>query len=876
MRYGVLVTCLLATALAPSCAAGQEQRFPFAIPWNDATHSAVDVSSLNPAPLDESRRIAVRDGHFCDATGRRVRFVGTNLAAGACFPRKEDAEPVAAHLHKLGLNCVRLHHMDSGWAEPNMFHLSGGSYGKRTDQLDPESLDRFDYLIYQLKQHGIYVDLNLHVGRAFSELDGLPDTDKLPDMGKVVSYFEPTIIARQQLYAEQLLTHYNPYTKTRYAEEPTVAMIELTNEDSLLDSADSIPGLPPHYRNLLAAGWNRYLKAKHGSTAKLLKAWNAEAVPLGANLLKNPRFEEGTVAWNLEQHEAARAEMTVEPIPAGAGAPPGKALRLAKLQLDKVGWHLQFTQPGLSLSEGQRYTLSFAARAGADRSLAVSVMLDQDPWRNVGMAAKASLTPRWQRYDHTFVARGVVPQHIRINFGFGDEEPGFELADLSLRPGGGGVALASGESIEQGSMMLPPLSDSPRGWDFAAYLIQVESDFSQGMRDYIHKTLGSKAPVACTQASYGGIGGAWRESQLDWVDMHAYWQHPWFPNRPWDSDDYRIGNTPMVREAGGGTLFDLASYRVAGKPFTVSEYDHPAPSEYAAEMVPMIFSYAAWQDWDGVFLFAYNGDDTDWDRDRIEGFFDQEAHPGKLAFVPSAAELFLRGYLMPAPERQTLLVPRPRLSELVAGGGVWRAWESAAAGHPLGFLSRRNALRFAPDGALQVERAGSPSGPSSPVSWQTQDPSQALFTVDSPCYKAVAGFPGGRAIRLGDVTLQVEPTLRGFVSMTLVSLDGRPLAESRSLLLTVADKVENVGLEWNADRTFAAHAWDRGPTMADPVTAEVNLGTKAAQASVYALDGAGRRTATVPCTISGGRLRFRTTPRDKTLWYEVETAGATP
>ena len=85
-----------------------------------------------------------------------------------------------------------------------------------------------------------------------------------------------------------------------------------------------------------------------------------------------------------------------------------------------------------------------------------------------------------------------------------------------------------------------------------------------------------------------------------------------FPHRDWDVNDYHIVNTPMVRDPQGGTLFGLAAYRMAGKPLTVTEYDHPAPSEWAAEMVPMIFTTAAAQDLDGVFLFAYDHGAAGW------------------------------------------------------------------------------------------------------------------------------------------------------------------------------------------------------------------------------------------------------------------------
>ena len=35
-------------------------------------------------------------------------------------------------------------------------------------------------------------------------------------------------------YARALLDRVNPYTKTRYPAEPAVAVVELTNEDTLL------------------------------------------------------------------------------------------------------------------------------------------------------------------------------------------------------------------------------------------------------------------------------------------------------------------------------------------------------------------------------------------------------------------------------------------------------------------------------------------------------------------------------------------------------------------------------------------------------------------------------------------------------------------
>ena len=232
-------------------ATGGARGFPFVLPWDDASRTITDVSALNPAPLNEPRRVAVKGGHFVDRTGRRVRFFGTNITAGACFPRKEDAATIAARLRKFGFNCVRLHHMDAPWSDPNLFHFRGGSFGKKTDRLDPRSLDRLDHFVYQLGRHGIYVDVNLHVTRAWGAADGFPEADRIDQQGKVVAYFEPRAIALQKQFARQLLDRRNPYTKLRYADDPAVALVELNNEDSLLGSSDAIRTMPPHYRNVL-------------------------------------------------------------------------------------------------------------------------------------------------------------------------------------------------------------------------------------------------------------------------------------------------------------------------------------------------------------------------------------------------------------------------------------------------------------------------------------------------------------------------------------------------------------------------------------------------------------------------------------------------
>jgi len=86
--------------------------FPFVLPWNDATPGVTDLSSWLDTPAGKHGFIhAERDGHLY-AGRRRIRFFGVNFCFGANFPRRDDAESIAARLAKFGINVVRFHHMD--------------------------------------------------------------------------------------------------------------------------------------------------------------------------------------------------------------------------------------------------------------------------------------------------------------------------------------------------------------------------------------------------------------------------------------------------------------------------------------------------------------------------------------------------------------------------------------------------------------------------------------------------------------------------------------------------------------------------------------------------------------------------------------------
>ena len=109
----------------------------------------------------------------------------------------------------------------------------------------------------------------------------------------------------------------------------------------------------------------------------------------------------------------------------------------------------------------------------------------------------------------------------------------------------------------------------------------------------------------------------------------------------------------------------------------------------------------------------------------------------------------------------------------------------------------------------------------------------------------------------------------GFASLAMLAVDGKPLSESRQLLLTVAGNVENTGMGWNREHTSVGRAWGRAPTVCEGIGAKISLKTKLGRYRLYALDGKGGRQSEVPVQVQDGSLVFTVGSAFQTLWYEL-------
>ena len=861
-------TVLFALAACfPCCASAAigEGRFPFVISELDPG-SVANVSVYNRAPAGQEGSLILRDGRFYTADGARVRFLATNLTFASAFPDKALAPSIARRMASLGINCVRFHHLDNQYKPRGIWDPAY----KDHRHMDAEQLDRLDFIIYQLKQQGIYTNLNLHVSRQFNEADGFENVAELPKYDKGVDNYEPRMIQLQREYAKDLLTHYNPYTQTRYVDEPCLAMVELNNENSLLQFAfgQTLHSLPEPYVGQLRGLWLGFLQDRYHNTENLRRAWDEGSKPPGEEMIRDPEFSDGTAQWVLEsRHRQADVFEVVD------DPQVGHALHARLNTLGVNSWDFQIHQVGHTLTEGELYTVRFKIKAAPPRTVTVGMRYDEPDWRSVGLSAPVQADGQWSEHVLTFKAREPRDGHNRLSFNCTNSLGDVWLAEVSLRPGGL-RGLDPEQSLEDGTVAFPVANDTDRAReDWFSFAMELERKYTEGLYEYLKQDLGLKAPVIDTQASYGGLGGVLRESRLDYIDMHAYWQHPVFPGRSWDGSNWRIGNSPMTARLGADTLTHLAMHRVAGRAFTVSEYNHPAPNDYRAECMPMLAAFAGLQDWDGIFQFDYGTTPEQWEDARIGGYFTMVTDPAKLAFLPIAANLFRRGDVASAQMEVRLRVPRGEVARLLVehGNSVTSAWSRAGVPRRAA-VRHRVAVEWTEEGELWADEVeldeAAVTSDTGQVLWDNATEGEDRFLVDTEKTKVLLGHIAGKTVQVGELSFDIGETETGWAAVALTSMDDLPLDRSQRMLLVAMSKAENQDMGWDEGRTTVGTRWGKGPTVVEGVGMKVKFGA-GRTLWTYPLDGRGARSGE-PVVSAAGEVCPG--PDNKTIWYELAAA----
>jgi len=899
--------------LTNSVLAAQSAWFPFTIPWDDDSKTVVDSSDLlvdfpgqDPAAVIDARGFvrAGTDGHFYFAkSGKRARFWGVNFTFNANFPPCPDeplrageysdthvADKVARHLAKLGVNVVRFHHMDF-FAAPNGI-FDPRFFPNDTQHLDAGQLRRLDYLIYQLRRNGIYVNLNLKVARHFGSGDGVADTAQFTgnlSFFQGVSHFNSRMIELQKDYARQLLTHRNPYTGLAYVEDPGVLNIEIANEDSLfgnmlndggLNYIAANPGsLPRRYSEELDERWNRWLVQRYGNHEALRAAWKSNDLPGDStDKMRNGGFENGMADWTVQQIPTAQASAVIEN---GAG-PDGSSALKVQVTSDGVNWHVQAFQNGHAMNSGRYYEISFWARAAAAGELTLDVMKGAPPWQNYGLSRTFQAGTTWTRFSARFLANESDDTTVRPTFELGAKNNTFWIDQVEFR-------LSSprdfdvDENLDSGNIRRPYRSELPsyteaRTRDLFRFYSEIDENYFGEMRRFVKEDLGLQSLVAGTAPWWDYLGDTAIQSKMDFVDGHYYWDHPFWVGVPaWSPTGWRIRNQPQINDLQD--LSALASQAVAGKPFTVSEYNYVFPNRYALEGPLLMALIANLQDWDAVYLFDYAGSTAAFDDAITTSFFSQAGNPVKSAQLPIAARIFIANQNQAATKELGINLARDELAFGYARGLVNGASLLASKG-----LDRRYFLQSkiriqsfdraetSPiDGALPEINVTSSNGE---LLWDRGNAQRSWMRVTAAGVQGGIGFLKGRLVDLGAWSFRAGEEAPDHLAVLLQSGENSRIRESRRLILSIWTEHQNTDMVWNETQTSVENRWGRAPAMVRAAKVDVTFNLPAPDVRIHALDEKGQRKKTLSAKSVPGGARFEIdTGQDGTVWYEVEILG---
>jgi hypothetical protein len=228
---------------------GTEKWYSDALPHDK---SPVDLSFLNHKPAGKFGFVKASGDKLVFENGDEVRFWGGNIAAYAIFADKEHIPAQAKRIAQLGYNLMRIHHHDSmGWVGKTVIDKNRAD----SQHLDPEVMDRLDYWIKCLRDEGVYVWLDLHVGRLFKDGDGIGEG--FAEMqakskrqggaeGKGYCYFNDRIEQLMKDFNAKYMTHVNKHTSLAYKDDPAIMGLLITNENDITS----------HFGNLMLADKN--------------------------------------------------------------------------------------------------------------------------------------------------------------------------------------------------------------------------------------------------------------------------------------------------------------------------------------------------------------------------------------------------------------------------------------------------------------------------------------------------------------------------------------------------------------------------------------------------------------------------------------------
>ncbi len=223
----------------------------------------VDLRDRNHTICGELGRLVVRDGDFFWAEGphKPVRFWGQVVGRSAIVASDQAQEAYVRRMAKLGVNMIRLHARFHGGVEGDALAISD------------HYLDRFDHFVATCRKNGVYFMVNTFYDHWIhgSQVGGGHKDREHPNGWQ---FIHPEGRALWRRWTGRLLDRENPYTGMRNSEDPTIAIIQLSNEDNyFFHNFQPYDVIPVETMEFMEQRYAKWLREEYGSLEKAKAGW---------------------------------------------------------------------------------------------------------------------------------------------------------------------------------------------------------------------------------------------------------------------------------------------------------------------------------------------------------------------------------------------------------------------------------------------------------------------------------------------------------------------------------------------------------------------------------------------------------------------------
>ena len=413
---------------------------------------------------------------------------------------------------------------------------------------------------------------------------------------------------------------------------------------------------------------------------------------------------------------------------------------------------------------------------------------------------------------------------------------------------------------------------------YLQFLNDIETAMAAEMAAFVRDELKCRALITNANGWTNPLCGQIpRQDVCDYVDDHFYIDHPHFLEKSWTLPS-RCPNTNPFMNAEMG-MRPNAFVRLAGKPFTISEYNYSAPGRYRGVGGIATGAIGALQDWSILWRFAYShGRDGMFKPARLS-YFNVVDDPLMLASERASLCLFLRGDVQPLAKSLTVVIPRATGSEAQTSGMpfvapgwsdvAWKARVQTALDQAPGDTawSLDAAVAYAPEGAAKARQLveSEPFGGGA----IRVNAGKGIFVIDTP--RTAGCFAEGGGVEAGCLNVNILGTP---ATVWVSALDDRPCASSARLLLTHLTDVQNTGIRYAERARRTLLDWGALPHLVQRGRAEIALTLdNPAACTVYRLASDGTRLGVVGARATATTLAFTADTGaiagEATILYEI-------